>query len=280
MLDPMRISLLLGMLLWISSAMGQAQRPLRLYILDCGDIEAMDPALFDLKAEEIKGPRNMVTPCYFIVHARGTILWDAGQISDDQFPADGSLARSTFLTASKKLLPQLAAIGYKPADVTYFAMSHYHSDHTANANVFAGSTWIVQEKERAAMFEGAQAGIQDRTSYAKLKDAKTMLLKGEDKDVFGDGTVVIKHAPGHTPGHQMLFLKLAKLGPVLLAGDLYHYPEEKTLDRVPTFDGDREMTRRTRKQVEEFVKQSGAQLWIEHDLTTHAKLNKAPAFYE
>ena len=23
-------------------------------------------------------------------------------------------------------------------------MSHYHSDHTANANLFAGSTWIVQ----------------------------------------------------------------------------------------------------------------------------------------
>jgi N-acyl homoserine lactone hydrolase len=43
-------------------------------------------------------------------------------------------------------------------------------------------------------------------------------------------------APGHAQGHQMLFLKLAKTGAVLLAGDLYHYPEERTLNRVPTFD--------------------------------------------
>jgi glyoxylase-like metal-dependent hydrolase (beta-lactamase superfamily II) len=269
---------MLGLLLALN-ALGQAQRPLRLYIMDCGTIGAMNPSLYNLKAEEIKGPATLVTPCYLIVHSRGTLLWDAGQIADEAFPADGKPVTGMF-GATKKLLPQLAEIGYKPSDITYFALSHYHSDHTANANAFASATWIVQESERKAMFEGAPAGIQERASYEKLKDAKTILLKGEDKDVFGDGTVVIKFAPGHTPGHQMLFLKLAKLGPVLLAGDLYHYPEEKTLDRVPTFDGDAAMTRVTRKAVDAFVKQSGAQMWIEHDETTHAKLNKSPAFYE
>ena len=78
----------------------------------------------------------------------------------------------------------------------------------------------------------------------------------------------------------MLFLRLAKFGPVLLAGDLYHFPEEKALDRVPTFDGDAAMTRVTRKKVDEFVKQTGAQMWIEHDKTTHEKLKKSPQFYE
>jgi glyoxylase-like metal-dependent hydrolase (beta-lactamase superfamily II) len=33
--------------------------------------------------------------------------------------------------------------------------------------------------------------------------------------------------PGHTPGHRVLLLKLKKFGPLLIAGDLYHYPEEK-----------------------------------------------------
>ena len=263
-----------------------AQSP-KLYIMDCGTIAPMNPALYDLKAEEIKGPRGFFTPCYLIVHPRGTLVWDAGQIPDENFPAGGGPATQGSFTATKKLLPQLAEIGYKPGDITYLALSHYphyHSDHTANANAFAastaGPTWIVQESERTAMFAERPPGITQRAHYDKLQNAKTMLLKGEDKDVFGDGTVVIKYAPGHTPGHQMLFVKLAKTGPVLLAGDLFHYPEERTLDRVPGFDADREQTRRTRRSVEEFLKQTGAQLWIQHDSTTHAKLNKSPAFYD
>src|SRR5262245_24757395 len=48
-------------------------------------------------------------------------------------------------TVDRPLLPQLAAIGYIPANITYMALSHYHADHVANASLFAGSTWIVQK---------------------------------------------------------------------------------------------------------------------------------------
>jgi len=116
--------------------------------------------------------------------------------------------------------------------------------------------------------------------YSKLKNAKTILLWNMDHDVFGDGTVVIKYAPGHTAGHQMLFLRLAKTGPVLLAGDLYHYSEERTLDRVSTFDTDRNQTRATRKRVEEFLKSTNAQMWIQHDIALHKKLKKAPEYFD
>lgn len=251
----------------------------RLYLFDCGNIAALSMALFDLKEDEVKGPKEVVDVCYLVVHPKGTLMWDVGQIPDAEFPATGP-AKSGVLSASKKLLPQLAAVGYKPEDITYLAMSHYHSDHTANANAFAGSTWIVQEAERTTMFLEKPPGITQPSHYSKLKDAKTILLKNEDKDVFGDGTVVIKTAPGHTPGHQMLFLKLEKTGPLLLAGDLFHYPEERSMDRVPTFDADREMTRRTRKDVEAFLKSSGAKLIIQHDKPTHAAMKYAPEFYE
>ena len=99
-------------------------------------------------------------------------------------------------------------------------------------------------------------------------------------NVFGDGTVVIKSAPGHTPGSQVLFLKLPKTGPVLLAGDLYHYPEERGTSKTPTFEFNAEQSLASRAKMEAFVKQSKAQLWIEHDIATHAKLKKAPAFIE
>src|SRR5688572_13063872 len=253
----------------------------RLYLLDCGDIKPMDPNLFGLRKEEIAGDGSFVTPCYFIVHPRGTLIWDVGQIPDAQIPDDGTeVVVQDLLKARRKLLPQLKALGNEPRDITYMAMSHYHLDHTANANLFVASTWIVQQAEYDAMFGATQFAIRDASSYDKLKDARRITLNDADHDVFGDGTVIVKTAPGHTPGHQMLFLRLRNFGPLLLEGDLYHLPEERTLDRVPTFEFDAAMTRATRVKTEAFLKETGAQMWIQHDPPTHAKLRKAPEYYD
>ena len=53
----------------------------------------------------------------------------------------------------------MAEVGYRPADVTYLAMSHGHGDHTANANDFQGSTWLVNKAEYDAMFAGEGAAV-------------------------------------------------------------------------------------------------------------------------
>jgi N-acyl homoserine lactone hydrolase len=92
--------------------------------------------------------------------------------------------------------------------------------------------------------------------------------------------VVVKSAFGHTPGHQVLYVKLAKTGGVVLSGDLYHYPEERTLNRLPVADFDQEQTRRSREALDVFLKETGAQLWIQHDLVSHARLKKAPDYYD
>jgi len=252
----------------------------RLYVLDCGTIGSMNPSSYDLKPEEIKGSIDFITPCYLVVHPRGTLAWDVGQIPDAAFPADGSPGKQGVFTSTRKLLPQMAALGYKPSDINFIAMSHYHTDHTANANEFASSTWIVQQAERDAMFTTPGPRQAAPANYAKLQNAKSIVVKNQDHDVFGDGTVVIKFTPGHTPGHQSLFIKFAKAGPVVLAGDLYHYPEERSLDRVPSFDFDRDLTRKSRKSIDEFVKQNGAQLWIQHDMALYAILAKPPQYIE
>jgi glyoxylase-like metal-dependent hydrolase (beta-lactamase superfamily II) len=253
----------------------------RLYILDCGTIAPMDPKLFGVTAEEVNRPVAFVTPCYLVVHPKGTLIWDVGQVPDQDIPDDGTeVVQQRILKATRRLAPQLAALGFQPKDITYIAMSHYHADHTANANLFAGSTWIVQQAEYDIMFSDAQVGIRTPESYRDLKDAKRITLDNADYDVFGDGTVIIKTAPGHTPGHQMLFLRLAHFGPLLLAGDLYHVPEEKTLDRVPTFEFDGAMTRATRKKVDQFIRETSATMWIQHDPPTNAALKKAPQYYD
>ena len=259
----------------------QPPQSLRLYVLDCGIITPANVDNYGLKPNEVADTR-MVTPCFLIAHPRGTLMWDTGEIPDSAFQSGVSPQKLNAFTVDRPLLPQLAAIGYTPADITYLGLSHYHGDHVANASLFARSTWIVQKGDRDPILAPRPAGsrVPDPKFFTGLADSKTVLLNGEDHDVFGDGTVVIKSTPGHTPGHQSLFLKLANTGNVLLSGDLYHYPEEITYKKVPNFDTDREQTAKSREKIEDFVKQNRAQLWIQHDYTSGIKRKIAPAFYD
>jgi len=251
----------------------------RIYIFENGHIRGLSPKLFNFAPEEITQP-DLVNISYLVVHPKGTLQVDAGAIPDSHFKADGSPVTEGIMSATRPLLPQLAAAGYRPSDVTYFAMSHYHSDHTANANAFAASTWIVQKAERDYMLADTPQGIIQPDTYSALRTAKTRILDNEDLDVFGDGTVRVVATPGHTPGHQVVFVRLATLGPVVLAGDLYHYPEEITTGRIPTFEFNADQSRASRAKVAALLKETGAQLWIEHDIATHEKLPKSPAYVE
>jgi N-acyl homoserine lactone hydrolase len=274
-MTPLFVALML-----VALAMGCSSGPAtRLYVFDNGEITDLDPKLFGFTREELKEV-DFVNVSYLVVHPRGTVMFDTGGIGDEHFKADGTPVKEGVLSASRKLVPQMEAAGYKPSDVTYLVMSHYHADHTANANLFAGATWIVQKAERDAMFAEPPAPIMQPATYGALKTAKTQILNNEDFDIFGDGTVVVKTTPGHTPGHQVLFVKLAKFGPVILSGDLYHYPEEITTGKTPTFEFDAAMSAKSRAALQAFAKETGAKLWIEHDKATHAALPKSPQYVE
>ena len=211
-----------------------------------------------------------------IVHPRGTLIWDTGVVPDHEIGtgAPGAQRATTSLTA------QMAAIGYRPEDITYLVLSHYHVDHAANANLFRRSTWLVRQAERDAMFAEEAPPVSNRTHFNALRDSQTTILDQDEYDVFGDRTVVIKAAVGHTPGHQVLVLNLAKTGLVVLAGDLYHFPEQREVEKFPTFEFNIEQSRASRAAIEAFVKDSGAQLWIAHDYIANAALKKAPRYYE
>ena len=254
-------------------------KSLRLYIFDCGVIHTTNGDAYSLKKEEM-GSTEMSIPCILVAHPKGTLMWDNGDIPDRAFPPGGGRATLGVVTQDKPLLPQMAAVGYAPGDITFLSMSHYHGDHVANANAFAGATWLVRKVERDRMFADTPIPRSDPANYGQLKNSKTILLDKDEYDVFGDGTVVIKSTPGHTPGHNVLFLKLKKTGPVVLSGDLYHYPEERTLNRLPVADFNREQTAASRAELEIFLKKTGAQLWIEHDIVANRKLKKAPAYYD
>jgi N-acyl homoserine lactone hydrolase len=268
----------------VGSALTQhhlAQRPktLRLYVFDCGVIKGLDPGLFNFKKEEL-AETELAVPCYLVVDPKGTLMWDVGAIPDTAFSGDRTPVIQNYFTSTRTLKSQLAEIGYNPADITYLALSHYHGDHVANSNEFAGSTWLVRQVERDAMFAEKPPALSDPNNYNLLKTSKTVILTTDEYDVFGDGKVIIKFAPGHTPGHQVLILKLAKTGNVMLAGDLYHYPEERKLNRVPIFEFNKEESLASRAMIEDYVKKTNTQLWIEHDFVGDSKLKKSPQYYE
>jgi glyoxylase-like metal-dependent hydrolase (beta-lactamase superfamily II) len=241
-----------------------------------------------LRREEVETSELSVA-CFLVVHPKGALIWDVGAVPDPEWQPTGSAVvhhlslpdgQTRDIPLIRPLGEQLAEIGYPPSKIKYLALSHYHYDHTANANSFADSTWLVRPVERNAMFATPAPGTTRPKTYARLKSAKTILIDTDQYDVFRDGSVVIKFAPGHTPGHQMLLLRLKNTGPVLLSGDLYHFPQERTLNRFPVFEFDKEQTRRSRMEIDDFLKSTGASLWIQHDFVANSKLRKAPAFYD
>lgn len=260
---------------------------MKLYVFDCGTLH-VDPARFRLKREEV-ATTDLSVPCFLIAHPQGRLIWDPGAVPDPEWtPTGAEVAHQVLLsdgskrdvTLRKHLTPQLAEAGYAPADITHLAFSHYHYDHTANANTFAGATWLVRQVERDAMFAETPPGVARPTTYSALKTSKTIIIDSDEHDVFGDGTVILKLAAGHTPGHQVMYVKLPKTGPIVLSGDLYHFPEARTLKRVAVFDVDQNQTPISRDAVEAFLTKTGAQLWIQHDDIANAKLKKAPDYYE
>ncbi len=103
-----------------------------------------------------RGPRQRFCSiaCFLIAHPKGTLIWDACTVPDGAWKPTGTSvdyhivlpdSQQRDATVVKPLLPQLAAVGYAPSDITFFALSHFHYDHTGNANAFSGSTWLVRQ---------------------------------------------------------------------------------------------------------------------------------------
>ena len=263
----------------------------RLYVFDCGTIHIGDLSRFRMAKEDLT-TTDLAVACFLVVHPKGTLIWDVGAVPDGDWKPTGAPVQHHVIlprpeergfghiTVVKTLASQLAEVGYAPTDITYLALSHYHYDHTANANLFASAKWLVRPVEREAMFASDPPAVTQPSSYERLRESRTILLESPDYDVFRDSTVIIKSAPGHTPGHQVLYVKLAHTGSIVLSGDLYHYAQSRTLQRIPTFDFDQAQSAASRASIETFLKTSGAQLWIQHDFASDARLRKAPEFYD
>ena len=256
----------------------EAEGTLKLYVFDCGLLRLDTLEGFSIADDETE-VRVLSVPCYVIEHPKGHLLWDGG-LPSATADIEGWQGEGMQSRLDRTLADQLPDIGLDMRSFTFMAFSHMHFDHVGVANEVEGATLIIQNPEYDAAFADpvVTPGF-DPALYSKLKDAKRVVIEG-DKDVFGDGRVRVISAPGHTPGHQVLFLDLEKTGPVVLSGDLYHFALSREKRRVPSFNVDADQTLKSMDRVDALLEETGAKLWIEHELAWFEQLKKSPSYYD
>ena len=250
----------------------EAKKPaVKLYQLVGGSILVKKLEVFS-QDTTYTGQSKQFTDAYYVIsHPKGNLMWDAGLpenlvVKEPFHEPSGVFA----IQRPDSLVNQLKSIGFKIQDFKYFAMSHSHFDHTGHANLMKEATWLVQENEYNAV--ASDTLKKKNPAVAALK--KVQKLNG-DYDVFGDGTVVIKYMPGHTVGHQVLYVEVDGLEkPVLLTGDLYHFEENRENKGVPSFNYDVKQTLESMEKFEAFAKEKNAEIIIQHSPKAFEKLAK------
>jgi len=243
-------------------------------LADCGTPQAPVPvnerfsdtfSYGDLKIQ-------FVFSCYLIKHGDQYLLWDTGH----------SMTAPN-VAPKVSIVDQIAQLGVKPEQINFVGISHYHADHTGQVASFPKATLLIGVGDWNAITAPNPApSVNFKPFEGWIKGDNKVEPQPNDKDVFGDGSVIMLNTPGHTPGHQSLLVNLSKTGPVLLSGDLYHYPAERTLKDFTPFAslGNPQQEIASKAKVEALLKEKHAQLWIQHDYNAGIKRKIAPQFYD
>ena len=252
---------------------------LKLYTLDGGTVVVNKLELF-AQDDSYKGlSKEFANAFYVIQHPKGNLMWDAGLPESLVAMEEPFTSPDGAFTVSRKdsLHHQLAKIDMTVDDFKYIALSHTHFDHVGHATALKNATWIVQEEEYKWV-TGDDIRKNNPDNYNAIKDLDKIELINGDHDVFGDGSVVMKFMPGHTPGHQVLYLDLKDHGPLMLSGDLYHFAENREFKRIPLFNYDIAKTRESMDKFEAFAKESGAKVYLQHLKDDFLSMPKAPEY--
>jgi glyoxylase-like metal-dependent hydrolase (beta-lactamase superfamily II) len=268
-----------------TSAGAQAQRApavapaaapaeLALWRLDCGEFVIKQfGAFFSDTFQYPAGPKDIVGSCYLIRHGDKYMLWDTG-LTDALVNNPVDNAAQT-LRLRRSLVDQLRQINVRPEQIELIGISHWHFDHTGQAGRFPHARLLMGQGDVELLRSATPPDPQAAAAVAHwLTGGGRIEPVTGDRDLFGDGRVVMLTTPGHTPGHYALLVRLAS-GPVLLTGDLYHFTEQVANRGVPPFNHNRADTLASMDRFDRMAANLGARVIIQHEPADIAKL---PAF--
>lgn len=237
---------------------------LRLWRLDCGQIQMNDASPLSDTGAYAGQSRRLSNGCYLVRHGSDYLLWDAGLPAALIGKPFGPEPISPSLAID--LPSQLAKIGVKPDQIGRLAISHYHFDHVGQAASFPRATLLIGAADWAALHAAKTPFGADPALLSPWLsgDGKVDLVEG-DRDVFGDGSVVILAAPGHTPGETALLVRLKQRGPILLSGDVIHFQAQLPAKAVPSWNTERADSLASMERLRQMAVTIGATTVVQHD---------------
>ena len=252
-----------------ATASAQAAPEMSLTRFECGTPQA--PVAVNERFSDIYAYGDLklqfVYSCYLVKHGDDYLLWDTGH------------AMTMPNVAPKvSLVDLLAKIDLKPEQIKYVGISHYHADHTGQVNSFPSATLLIGKGDWDAITSPKPAeGVNFKPFENWIKGEGKVEPIAADKDVFGDGTVIMLRTIGHTPGHHSLLVKLPQTGNVVITGDAVHFRENYDTDGVPAFNFDRAETVASIERIKKIAANLKATVIIQHDARDIDKLPVFPA---
>ena len=230
--------------------------------LDCGTPVLNIVARFN-DAWAFTDKRVMFTySCYLIKRGDEYMLWDTGHALTAGAPAP-----------KVSIVDQLAQINLKPEQIKYVGISHYHADHTGQVASFPSATLLIGKGDWDGITAAKPNVGANVAPFAHwISGAGKMEAVPGDKDVFGDGSVIMINTPGHTPGHRSLLVRLKDLGPVLISGDLTHFQENYDINGVPGFNFHRADSLASLDRFKKAAANLKGTVIIQHDVRDIGKL--------
>ncbi|HTF33331.1 MAG TPA: MBL fold metallo-hydrolase [Myxococcota bacterium] len=172
--------------------------------------------------------RDFAMTAVLVKHPRGDLLIDTGfgrdidaqlRLMPAAFRAITSYERGT------SAADQLDAKGYDRHALRSIVLTHAHWDHVSGVPDFPGTrVWVTPEEHHFIVDDGALSAVArsfTSTQYEEYGfEGGRYLAFSRSHDVYGDGSIVIVPAPGHTPGSVIIFLALPTGERYALVGDL------------------------------------------------------------
>ena len=253
---------------------------MKLYSMKCGYLRVRKNVFIP------KADRNELIdiplPVFLVIHPRGNVLFDTGphpEVFIDATARWGGLAKvfQPVGIQTDGVISQLRNIGMGSDAIRYVINSHLHFDHAGGNQFFSESIFLVSGRELAF----AQLPDNEGKGYfsADWNHALDYQEVDGELDIFGDGKLVIVPMPGHTPGHQILVVRLGQQGTVILSGDSVPLKEHYDHFILPKNNVDNGQAFRSVQKLHALVDKEKAFLIHGHDPKQWEEITKAPNYY-